>query len=932
MLIGTLGRSPVIDRLAAEGKIDTSGVAGRWETSLQQVVDRPLPGVDRALVIAGSDQRGTIYGLYDVSYGIGVSPWYWWADAAPTPREQLWILPGRHTQGTPAVRYRGFFINDDNPVLDSWAVSYFGKGLAAGYPGGLNHFFYARIFEVMLRLKANYLWPAVWGRAFALDDPQNHATATAYGVVMGTSHEAPMLRGIEEWNRFAVPAVRDAQGNITTPGHDPYGGTGEWSFRYNSDALKAYWREGIQRMVDQKIEGVVTIGMRGNGDTALTDGAGIDLMQQIIDAQRQIIAEVTGKDAALTPQCWTLYKEVQRYWAEGLRAPSDVIINLCDDNWGNMRMLPDPAEPARSGGYGIYYHDDYVGAGRNYMWLSTSNLANMWEQLHQVTAYGDSSLWMLNAGVFKKHEAAVQFFLDYSWNPDRWPLERLTEWQVRFARQNLGAEQAAAIGAVLHRYGVLQARRKPELLNRRITTAADGTVHNDDAATPFAPANYRELERVTADWQELADEAERIARALPASAQDAFTELVGYPVRATANVYALRQAEFTNLRYAAQGRAATNALADRTAACFATDQDLQQAYNSQVANGKWAGFMIQPHLDYGDVARYGSDASWQQPPLPDMVFPAVQRITLAPGAEMGVALDGTETAWWPQSPAADAVLPALSRWSAAPPPYIEIFNRGSQPFDYTVRSGASWLTVGSPSGRIDTETRLELRADWARAPRGTTRVPLTVSGSEGTEVVVTALVENPSLPAGARGHVEADGHVSILAPHYSRAFGGSAGIDWTTLADLGRDGSVVTPFPVTAARQTPGAADSPRLEYDVVLLAPGEVRVTAYLSPRNHALASGSLAYAVSFDGAAPQSVDIVTATGSVDATLNDAWARNTSNNVNATTTSHSIAAAGNHTLRFWMVDPTVILHKLVIDTGGLRWSYLGPPESHRLS
>jgi len=287
----------------------------------------------QAFVIAGSDQRGTIYGAYDVSRGIGVSPWYYWDDVRPAHHASLFALPGRHSQGTPHVKYRGIFINDENPSLGTWAPATFGPGLAPGFPGGFNANFYARVFEAMLRLKANYLWPAVWGRAFNEDDPVNQATATAYGVVMGTSHEAPMLRGIEEWNRHAVPAVRDAAGNITTPGSDPYGGTGEWSFRRNGDAIKAYWTAGIQRMVRDNVEGIVTIGMRGNGDVSLPDGDGIDLMRQITSTERQIIGQVTGKDPATVPQVWTLYKEVQRYWDQGLRVPDDVTVVFTKTPW-----------------------------------------------------------------------------------------------------------------------------------------------------------------------------------------------------------------------------------------------------------------------------------------------------------------------------------------------------------------------------------------------------------------------------------------------------------------------------------------------------------------------------------------------------------------------------------------------------------------------
>jgi len=937
VLIGTVGNSPLIDQLVSAGKLDVTGIAGQWETSLQQVVDNPVPGVRRAFVIAGSDQRGTIYSAYDVSRGIGVSPFVWWADAAPAHSDELFVLPGRHTQGTPVVKYRGFFINDENPNLGGWAPEYFGPGLFPGLPGGFNSKMYAKVFELMLRLKANYLWPAVWGRAFALDDPQNHATATAHGVVMGTSHEAPMLRGIEEWNRFAKPAVRDSSGNIITPGNDPYGGTGEWSFRYNSGALKKYWTFGIQRMVDQNIEGVVTLGMRGNGDTALPDGSGIDLMKSIIAAERQILSDVTGKDLNTIPQVWTMYKEVQRYWDEGLRPPDDVIVVFTDDNWGNIRRVPDPSQPAHPGGYGLYYHFDYVGGGRDYKWVDTANIANTWQQLNMAVAYGDQKLWVANVGDMKGNELPLQFFLDFAWNPGRYTADNLTEWEQAYVAQSFGPQIAERMAALLHSYGKLTSIRKPELLNRHITldptknlpTDSSAVIYNDQD-TPFSLTDYQETDRITARWQALAAEADRIGRMLPAAYQDAYYELVYYEVKATANLYALRQAEFTNILYAAQGRAATNDLAATAEARFADDAALMAKFNTSIAGGKWKDFMVQPHIDYGDVARYGANAPWQEPELnnwaiPDVIFPAVQRITLPAGAVLGVAIDGSDKVW-PAEPT-QAVLPALSPFQSQPAPFIEVFNGGQAPFDFQIQSGAGWLRVQPSRGTVQSQVRATLSVDWSKAPAGTTQVPITINGPGGKSVVVQAPVVNPAVPArGLAGFVEANGYVSMEADHFSRAVGAGP-VSWMRIPDIGRTGSGMTPVPVTASAVTPGGS-SPRLEYTMTLFTTGQVTVWAYLSPRANVFATDGLKYAVSIDDEAPQIVNETIATGASDASMNRQWERITSENVALISTAHTISSPGVHTLKFWMVSPTVILQKLVADTGGLKPSYLGPPES----
>lgn len=930
VLVGTLGKAPLIDKLVTEKKLDVGDIAGLWETFLVQVVQSPMAGVDRALVITGSDQRGTIYGIYDVSKQIGVSPWHYWADVPVQKKSAAWIVPGHHTLGSPAVKYRGIFINDENPQLGSWALNTFGKSPNASYPQGFHSAMYAKVYELMLRIKANYLWPAVWGRAFAEDDPKNHEVASAYGIIIGTSHEAPMMRGIEEWSRHK-----------TESGH----GTGEWKYTTNADALKAYWTAGIKRMVDEDVEGIVTIGMRGEGDVPPAD-QGIATMKSVVAAERDIIKTVTGKDPSATPQVWTLYKEIQDYWDQGMRVPDDVTVVWCDDNWGNMRELPKQSDPKRVGGYGLYYHFDYVGEGRNYKWVDTTSLPNLWEQLNLSYSYGVDRLWMVNVGDMKNDEHPIEFFMDYAWNPRSWPIERLQAWEEQWAAQQFGQDHAASVAQVATRYGKLQSRRKPELTNRAITldpsknVAQDASaVVFDDAASPFSLVNYRELEGMVAEWSALAAEATAIRAAIPTEAQDAYYELVFYPVQATAHLYSHRLAVFRNKLYKAQGRASTNDWGATAQTSFDEGTKMATYYNTTLASGKWKGWQTQPYVGYGDASRNDKPdrAGWQQPErndaaLPDAPYPTIIKDFVVPAGELlGVSIDGSEKVWPVETTAAK--LPKISRYQTQPSQYIEVFRRGAQAIRYEIAipsTAEAWLAVAPKSGTLDDttkEVRAEVTVDWAKAPAGTTEATLTVTGA-GKSVPVAVVVDNTSLPTDFLGFVEASGYVAIEAEHFSRKVD-SGDIGFKLLPDIGRTGSGLTPFPVTAASQTPKGA-SPHLQYDIYLSSTGTMTLWAYLSPRNNVLHNEGLRYAVSIDDAAPQTVDITTALNGVPP--NRSWQRNTSDNVNLTSTKHTVSAAGKHTVKFWMVDPAVVVQKLVLDAGGMRPSYLGPPESHRVT
>lgn len=558
ILIGTIGRSAIIDRLAREKKIDTAGVAGHWEASVIQVVTNPLPGIERALVIAGSDKRGTIYGVYDVSEQMGVSPWHWWADVPPKQHEQLFAAGGRHVIGSPGVKYRGIFINDEGPCLMTWARRKYGE---------LNHGMYTNVFELILRCKGNYLWPAMWDNSFATDDPLNAKLADDYGVVISTSHHEPMMRAWKEWR---------------ASGNQPH----SWDYSKNDAKLREFWAEGLRRTKDY--EKVITLGMRGDGDEPMSETESVALLERIVSDQRKMIGEIIDSTVERVPQVWALYKEVQGYYERGMRVPDDVILLWCDDNWGNIRRLPTAEERKRPGGAGVYYHFDYVGGPRNYKWINTVPLPKVWEQMNLAWHYGATNLWIVNVGDIKPEEVPLEFFLSMAWNPTAWNKDNLDDYLRRWAEREFGPQYADGIADIVAKYAKYNGRRKPELLS-------PGT---------FSLDNFNEAARVLSDWQEITQRAEKIYAQLPRESRDAFYQLVLYPTRASAIVNELYISVARNRAFAKANDPRANEHARRARELFAEDQRMSDHYNNELAGGKWKHMMDQTRIGY---------TTWQQP-------------------------------------------------------------------------------------------------------------------------------------------------------------------------------------------------------------------------------------------------------------------------------------------------------------------------------
>lgn len=553
IIVGTIEKNKQIDALIKAGKIHGSTLAGKNEKFIITTIDNPAAGVDRALVIAGSDKRGTIYGVYELSKQIGVSPWYWWADVPIEKQENIYALQGLYTDGKPAVEYRGIFLNDEAPCLTGWVKYTYGTNYG-------DHRFYSRVFELILRLRGNFLWPAMWAWAFYADDPLNSKTADEMGVIIGTTHHEPMARNHNEWSRKRKEY-------------------GEWNYVTNQKVLDQFFREGIERM--KGTEDIVSIGMRGDGDTEMSKETDIELLERIIKNQRKIIQDVTKRPAKQTPQIWALYKEVQDYYEKGMRVPDDVTMLICDDNWGNVRYLPNEEERKRSGGWGLYYHFDYVGAPRNIKWINVTPIQHAWEQLKLTYEYGVKKMWIVNVGDLKPMEYPITLFLDMAWNPEQLTANNLLGHPRAFCAQQFGEDQADEAARILNLYSKYNGRVTPEMLDRNTYNLETG-----------------EWKKVSDEYLKLEAEALRQYISLKPQYRDAYKQLILFPVQATANLYEMYYAQAMNHKLYAENNPQANYWADKVEQTFKRDAELSYDYNNIMSNGKWKNMMTQKKIGY----------------------------------------------------------------------------------------------------------------------------------------------------------------------------------------------------------------------------------------------------------------------------------------------------------------------------------------------
>ncbi len=900
VIIGSIEESDIIKKLIRKKTIDVSEIKGKWESCLIQVVNNPLPGVDKALVIAGSDRRGTAYGVLELSRQMGVSPWYYFADVSVKKRDEIYIKVGRYIQESPSVKYRGIFINDEMWGLRPWAMN----TLAPKEGKGIGPTTHRKIFELLLRLKANLLWPAMHQQTRPFNYyEENKLVADEYGIVMGSSHIEPMLRNNiagAEWDREYPD--------------EP------WDYVNNRDHIYKYWEERIKK--NGRYENIYTIGKRGKDDEAGSDIT-VSVLEQIFSDQRDILRKWVNKDVEKVPQLLIPYTEVLDLYNEGLKVPDDVIICWPDDNFGNIRQLPDKEEQKRSGGSGIYYHFQWLnGATTAYPWLYTTPLGLTWSELKKAYDHNVRELWIVNVGDIKPAEIGIEHFMQMAWDMNEFMDNNPRKFLMDWASREFGKEYGSRIADVMEKHYELGYARRPENM-----VMFDGRKKRLSWEW-FSLTNYNDEAQKRIDaYDHLINEIDEIYESLPEKMKDSFFQMVVYNVKGAglqnkkvlyaqkSHAYGL-QNRASAARYASMAQQAENDI-----------HQLIHHYNrEQVTVGaKWDHMASLPG-PWG-----GQWQQWAMPPL-----------SYYPGngeQVMKIATEGGD----------ETILPGFSVYNKDRR-FIDLYNTGNGVLYWSSDVSDEWITLSEVSGVISDEQRIWVTIDWDKAPVGRDeegmitfnwsssatdawmswdnmseadredyKAGAITNKGPGSFFTVNLFVFNPvTPPAGSvEGFVESNGYISMEAEHYSRKVDRNDA-SWNIIKGLGRTGNSITVLPTNI----PGNSSledivnkSPLLEFDIYTFTEGEVNIDFNCIPSNPINAGYGLRIAVSVDDGRPMIVS-------------HRRGRNVMDNLMKITAKLDMGNEGQHILKVWMVDPGVVLDKIIINMGGIRDSYLGPPES----
>lgn len=892
VIVGTVGGSALIRRLSEAGKIDTAPLEGAWERYLIQTVANPLPGIRKALVIAGSDRRGAAYGLFTLSELIGVSPWYWWADVPVKKHAALHVdAPPTYSQ-TPSVRYRGIFLNDEDWGLTPWASQTFEPER-----GNIGPRTYAKVCELLLRLKANYLAPAMHPVSTSFNQiPENKLVADTFAIVMGSTHCEPLLLNTaSEWDTKTM---------------------GPWNYDKN--------KEGINRVLTQRVrenspyENVYTLALRGLHDgamsTTLPMHEKVRMLQQALLDQRRILAENIDRPVETVPQAFTPYKEVLEIYSNGLELPDDVTIVWPDDNYGYMKRLSGVREQRRTGRSGVYYHVSYLGVPHSYLWFSTTPPSLMYEELRKAYDTTADRLWLLNCGDLKGSEMQVSLFLDMAWDIGRFTADNVVTYPARWLAGIFGEAYYDRLEAMTREHLRLAFPRKPEYMGWGYHW--NRFDHNCEQLTDtdFSFTNYDEAPRRLEAYRKLGARAEALLHEIGDEARPAFYQLVYYPLRGAELMNRMTLGGQRNRWYARQGRAATNAVRDEVQRCYDSLQVITRGYNS-LLGGKW-NHMMSMRQNYDGVSSYFN--------LPHL---ATHDAAGAPRLALQVAGEDVTGA------RAFHALPAFDNYLRRTYP-VEIYNRGGGTLAWTAHASEPWVVLSKSAGKTADEERITVGIDWEKAPSGNA-VPAQIvfrAGEQSEKVLVSLF--NPTAPSRAelRGiYVENNGCVSIPAAGCHRVRENDR-IKITVVEDLGIEGPALQLGDPTAPLQIFRSRDVPCAEYDFYAFDAGSVDVYTYVLPTFPLHADRDFRIGENTNTDTKYSVQIddgaLATPSSSHVEYSQVWFESVLRNCAVNKSTLHIDKPGRHTLRIRVGDPGIVLQKIVLDFGGMKRSYLGPQST----
>lgn len=892
VIVGTVGGSALIRRLSEAGKIDTAPLEGAWERYLIQTVANPLPGIRKALVIAGSDRRGAAYGLFTLSELIGVSPWYWWADVPVKKHAALHVdAPPTYSQ-TPSVRYRGIFLNDEDWGLTPWASQTFEPER-----GNIGPRTYAKVCELLLRLKANYLAPAMHPVSTSFNQiPENKLVADTFAIVMGSTHCEPLLLNTaSEWDTKTM---------------------GPWNYDKN--------KEGINRVLTQRVrenspyENVYTLALRGLHDgamsTTLPMHEKVRMLQQALLDQRRILAENIDRPVETVPQAFTPYKEVLEIYSNGLELPDDITIVWPDDNYGYMKRLSGVREQRRTGRSGVYYHVSYLGVPHSYLWFSTTPPSLMYEELRKAYDTTADRLWLVNCGDLKGSEMQVSLFLDMAWDIGRFTADNVVSYPARWLAGIFGEAYYDRLEAMTREHLRLAFPRKPEYMGWGYHW--NRFDHNCEQLTDtdFSFTNYDEAQRRLEAYRQLGARAEALLHEIGDEARPAFYQLVYYPLRGAELMNRMTLGGQRNRWYARQGRAATNAVRDEVQRCYDSLQVITRGYNS-LLGGKW-NHMMSMRQNYDGVSAYFN--------LPHL---ATHDAAGAPRLALQVAGEDVTGA------RAFHALPAFDNYLRRTYP-VEIYNRGGGTLAWTAHASEPWVVLSKSAGKTADEERITVGIDWEKAPSGNA-VPAQIvfrAGEQSEKVLVSLF--NPTAPSRAelRGiYVENNGCVSIPAAGCHRVRENDR-IKITAVEDLGIEGPALQLGDPTAPLQIFSSRDVPCAEYDFYAFDAGSVDVYTYVLPTFPLHADRDFRIGENTNTDTKYSVQIddgaLATPSSSHVEYSQVWFESVLRNCAVNKSTLHIDKPGRHTLRIRVGDPGIVLQKIVLDFGGMKRSYLGPQST----